>query len=165
MMTKKNQKITKKHSKIIQKRCHRISLLQKFDENLCFFIKKGHISIKNTKITTELSTRNPESVTVTCLLTNFEHDEKKEPKNNKKSFKNHSKTMSPNIFTSKNCREMMFFRKKMTHFDQKYENYNWIKYSKSPKRDGDVSFSFWPPRGGQLRNLLTKINKNEKNIF
>ena len=81
-------------------------------KNYVFSLKKEQITIKNTKNATELSTRNPQSVTVTCVLTNFEHDDKKKQKNNKKTFKNHSKTMSPNIFTSKNCREMMFFRKK-----------------------------------------------------
>ena len=76
-------------------------------KNYVFSLKKGHISIKNTKNATELSTRNPQIVTVTCLLTNFEHDDKKEQKNNKKSFKNHSKTRSPNIFASKICRKIV----------------------------------------------------------
>ena len=63
------KKHNKKRAKIIQKRCHLISLLQKFHEKLCFFAKKR------------------------------------------------------------------------TNYDQKYEKCNWIKYSKSPKRDGDVCFN------------------------
>ena len=60
---------------------------QNFKKNYLFSLKKGHISSKNTKNATELSTRNPQSVTVTCLLTNFEHDDKKK----QKITKNHSK--------------------------------------------------------------------------